>query len=106
MQHILIHKKYFPNFPFCTIADGSNHCEHYFQKLHQKYGTFSTKGMCDEPRIIAGENEILSKTPGIKNPTHENIAFNAAKDPAFPLGSESPNQNKLKGRNFGNVLLN
>ena len=63
---ILFHKDYFPNFPFCATVDGSDHCEHCFQKLYQKYGTFSTKEMCDESRMVSGENEILCKTPGIK----------------------------------------
>ena len=65
--------------------------------------------MCDESRIIAGENEILSKTPRIKNPRHENIAFNAANDHAFPVRSELPNQKQIeglykKGRKFWECL--
>ena len=110
---ILIHRKYFPDFPFCSISDGSDHCEHYFQKLHQKYGTFSTKEICDESRIIAGEQEILSNTPGIQDPRHAHRQahnFTMGSYPSFPLGSDLPAKQQveklyLKGREFGNDLL-
>ena len=42
VTRILIQKLYFDELPFYTAADGSDHCEHFFQKLKQKYGTYST----------------------------------------------------------------
>ena len=109
----MIHRKYFPYFPFCTISDGSDHCEHYFQKLHQKYGTFPTKEICDESRIIAGEQVILNNTPGIKDSryAHRQVHnFIMGSYPSFPLGSDLPAKQQveklyLKGPEFGNDLL-
>ena len=63
LTRVLIPKKYFREFPFCTAFDGSDHCENHFQKLAEKFGNYSTKETCDESRVISGEQKLLSDLP-------------------------------------------
>ena len=109
VTRILIQKLYFDEFPFYTAADGSDHCEHFFQKLKQKHGTYSTKEMCDETCIIAGEQKLLSVVHEIKDTKH--LPFSASRNcVSYPLGKELPSKDYIEklfeqGRKYGDILL-
>ena len=108
LTQVLIHKKYFREFPFCTAFDGSDHCEHHFQKLAEKFGNYSTKEMCDESCVISGEQKLLSDLPICLDGKHQEQKESCL--PSLPQGCKLPDEEMAMklfktGRKFDNVLL-
>ena len=103
INRILIHKEYFPNFPFVTSRDGSENCERVFRDLKGKYGVYSVKEMCDEIRIRANENSLICKTTGL---LHKNKAKEETTTKSFQIPTnEEIKRIFLEGRNFGDTIL-
>ena len=104
---LLIHKKYFPEFPFVTKADGSDICEKTFRAIKSKFGVFSLKEMCDQIRIKASENEIIFKTEGLVCDTTSKMKNRDIDSHIFfdLPASEDIKTLYLKGRSHGDIVL-
>ena len=98
----------FPRISLCTTFDGSDHCEHYIQKMTEKLDNYLTKEMCDQISIIAGENKMLAEILVILDKYHGQTGNVNCHN--LPLGKNLPNKDQVEqlfkiGRRYGNVLI-